>query len=305
MALCGQLPAQGHTDVHSGCKYGPASSWLANAQYPQLPGYGRSTPAHAHDKRVIGESVAEALALYLGYNITNTDQIRVILAGHDRGARVAHRLALDISHGIDTSHQVQVHDIFDLAGLVIMDILPTAEQWKILGATSKNMARTFHWPFLANVDLATEMIRVFGGGKWCTEMMRRWSGRNEEGQRSLQRGNAFEVYARYFDQESVIRATSEDYRAGAEEDVVIQVEDQEVSKQLKVPTLVLYSSDYSGKRYGPQMKQIWSWWMADPEQLEVEEITDSGHFIAEEQPGQTYEAVNRFYERVQASQVSL
>ena len=277
----------------------------ANAQYTQLPGYGRSTPAYKHDKRVIGESVAEALALYLGYNITNTDRIRIILVGHDRGARVAHRLALDISHGIDGEHQVEVYNMFDLKGLISMDILPTAEQWKIFGATSKNMARSFHWPLLANVDLATEMIRAFGGGKWCMEMMRRWSGDNEEGQRSLQRGNAFEVYGRYFDQESVIRATSEDYRAGAEEDVVTQEGDQEVSKQLQVPTLVLYSSDYSGKRYGPQMKQIWSWWIADPEQLEVEEITDSGHFIAEEQPRQTYEAVKRFYEKVEASESTM
>lgn len=209
-------------------------------------------------------------------------------------------MALDISHGIQDEHQVEVYDIFDLAGLVIMDTLPTAEQWKIFGATSKNMARSFHWPFLANVDLATEMIGAFGGGKWCMEMMKRWSGSNEEGQRSLQRGNAFQVYSQYFDQESVIRATCEDYRAGAEEDVVTQEEDQEMNKQLKVPALVLYSSDYSGKRYGPQMKQIWSWWMADPEQLEVEEITDSGHFIAEEQPRQTYEAVERFYQRCQS-----
>ena len=272
----------------------------------QLPGYGRSSPAGKHDKRVIGESVMEALAIELEhYGGTDKFSRRVILAGHDRGARVAHRLAVDICNGSAKVWGLPIGTMFEPTGLIIMDILPTAEQWKIFGATPKNMTRSFHWSFLANVDLATEMIKSFGGGKWCTEMMKRWSGSDEEGQSALQGGHSFQVYSKFFEQESVIRATSEDYRAGAEEDVTEQEENQELGRQVRVPALVLYSSDYSGKRYGPQMKQIWSWWMLHPHELTVEEIANSGHFIAEEQPRQTYEAVGRFYERVQASQVAM
>lgn len=237
--------------------------------------------------------MAEALSLYIGFKESTRPQ-RIILVGHDRGARVAHRLAVDFGQLV-----TEPHDLFEFVGLVIMDILPTAEQWKIFGSTSTNSARSFHWPLLANVDLATAMIKAYGGGKWCKDMMTRWSGADEEGQQSLQRGGAFDIYARYFDQESVIRATCEDYRAGAEEDVTAQDEDQNKDHKIMVPTLVLYSSDYSGKRYGAQMEEIWSKWMAKPENLEVEEITNSGHFIAEEQPRQTYAALGRFYESCQ------
>lgn len=242
--------------------------------------------------------MAEALSLYIGFKESTKPQ-RVILVGHDRGARVAHRLAVDLGRGITSPYPVATYDLFEIVGLVIMDILPTAEQWNIFGSTSTNLARSFHWPLLANVDLATAMIKGYGGGNWCKEMMRRWSGPDGEGQRSLQRGEAFDIYARYFDQESVIRATSEDYRAGAEEDVTAQEDDQNKNRKVTVHTLVLYSSDYSGKRYGAQMEEIWSKWMANPKNLEVEEIANSGHFIAEEQPQQAYAALGRFYESCQ------
>ena len=187
-----------------------------------------------------------------------------------------------------------------LAGLVIMDILPTAEQWKVFGETGRNSMRSFHWPLLANVELATGMIGKFGGGEWCREMMKRWSGEDEEGKKSLENGGALEIYARYFDQESVIRATCEDYRAGAEEDVTAQENDQDENRKVMVPTLVLYSSDYSGKRYGAQMEDIWSNWVdRSVHSFRVQEITNSGHFIAEEQPKQTYAAVADFYEGCQ------
>ena len=260
----------------------------------QLPGYGRSSPASRHDKATIGRSILEALSEHLS---PVSERHRIILVGHDRGARVAHRLAVDLAHSTKTSP----YGAFVLAGLVIMDILPTAEQWKVFGQTESNSMRSFHWPLLANVELATEMIGAFGGGKWCREMMRRWSGEDEEGQKSLQGSGAVGVYARYFEEESIIRATCEDYRAGAEEDVTAQDEDQNEDRKITVPTLVLYSSDYSGKRYGAQMEEIWSKWMANSDHLQVLKISNSGHFIAEEQPQQTYTALARFYERCQNS----
>ncbi|KAF4303305.1 putative alpha beta hydrolase [Botryosphaeria dothidea] len=59
---------------------------------PDLPGYGRSTPSQTtHDKLAIGLAILEALSTLLPSQPNPTP---IILVGHDRGARIAHRLAL-------------------------------------------------------------------------------------------------------------------------------------------------------------------------------------------------------------------
>ncbi len=54
-----------------------------------------------------------------------------------------------------------------------MDTLPTAEQWKVSLARPEAAKKSFRWPLLANVELATGIISAYGGGKWCCDLMGR------------------------------------------------------------------------------------------------------------------------------------
>jgi len=98
---------------------------------PDLPGYGQSRgPAPggnlaAYSKRSMAETMA-ALMRQLGHE-------RFAVAGHDRGGRVAYRLAFDRPERI--------------AALVAVDIVPTAEVWAAMDARAALAG--FHWPFLA------------------------------------------------------------------------------------------------------------------------------------------------------------
>jgi hypothetical protein len=93
----------------------------------------------------------------------------------------------------------------------------------------------------------------------------------------------------------VIRASCDDYRAGAEEDVDLQTSDQKAGRKLDVDVLVLFSQEYLGKRY--EIKKLWKEWMGKGT-LEVQGIGGGcGHFIAEEKPRETAEAVVGFWEK--------
>jgi hypothetical protein len=160
----------------------------------KIPGYGRSTPSTTgDDKRTIGNAILEAL----GYHLGNRNRT-LILGGHDRGARICHRLGVDAD------------DLpWNIMGVILLDIVPTIVQWASF-ANSRNSAATFHWPFLANADLATTMIQQHGGDVWCSENILRWAGQNQEGLKSLKVDGAVELYCEYFKHESVIRASCED-----------------------------------------------------------------------------------------------
>src|ERR1700710_247463 len=98
---------------------------------PDLPGYGwsavpESGDGHApYDKRSMANAMVEVMEK-LGH-------VRFRLAGHDRGGRVAYRLALD--------HPGR------LSQLAVLDILPTYEYWAKM---DRNFAlKIYHWTFLA------------------------------------------------------------------------------------------------------------------------------------------------------------
>lgn len=137
------------------------------------------------------------------------------------------------------------------------------------------------------------MIKAQGGDFWVKTCLERWAGKSAAGQAKFKENDAINVYAEFFEQDSVIQATCDDYRAGAEEDVKLQEEDQQAGQKVDVDVLVLYSADYLGKRY--DVEKVWKEWMGSGT-LQVQGIGGGvGHFIAEEAPEETAEAVVRFY----------
>lgn len=133
------------------------------------------------------------------------------------------------------------------------------------------------------------MILAMGGNEWVKMCLTRWLG---SGGDKFNEHKSMDVYAFWFVNESVVRASCDDYRAGADEDCKLQEEDQKQGRKLDVDTLVLYSEGYLGRRYG--LRQVWSEWMGEGE-LEVLGVGEGcGYFIAEEMPVVAARAIGEF-----------
>jgi haloacetate dehalogenase len=160
---------------------------------PDLPGYGDSfrppvTSDHAsHAKRALAADLVAAMG-ELGH-------ATFALAGHDRGGRVAYRMALD--------HPAVV------TRLLVLDIVPTAEVWARADAV---MALGYwHWAFLAQPAPLPE--RMIGGDPGALWLAAERIGLKTGDERYP--GEVVAAYRAQFDDPSFVTAICEDYRAGA------------------------------------------------------------------------------------------
>jgi pimeloyl-ACP methyl ester carboxylesterase len=224
------------------------------------------------DKLSVGTAILSSLQRHLP---PSSNDIPIILIGHDRGARISHRLVVSKPTG------------FSILATCLIDIVPTCTQWHNASnpatKAAKEVTGYFHWPFLANVDLATRMITAYGGGKWCTEMIDSWSGSNASGLAKLKSNDSFTVYAGFFENEHVVRASCEDYKHGASTDLVLQEEDQEMGRKIDVPVLLLYATDFIGKRF--DFSTVWDAWVNEGVGITSRGLEGGiGHFGPEEAP---------------------
>lgn len=263
---------------------------------PDLPGYGLSSPvtgdtSASHTKRAVGNAILAALSGLFKKNGNSgaKSPTPILLVGHDRGARVAHHLAIDASLYADK---------FTLVGTSVLDIVPTIIQWQGMANPAEGKG-FFHWPLLANVDLATEMIQALGGDIFLRRMFDRWRGTlSPECEQKLGQDGAYEIYEAAFRPESVIRASCLDYAAGAKEDIDEQKADQAEGKKVGVPILVLYSASGLGKRF--DVPGAWKSWVHEPEKNIVQRAVGggAGHFFAEENPEETFEYLIEWFKEL-------
>jgi haloacetate dehalogenase len=218
---------------------------------PDLPGYGDSgfLEPDAENRRYSKRQMAAvmiAVMRALGHE-------RFSLVGHDRGARVAYRLALD--------HPASVER------LALFDILPTIEEWAAFG--SEEALASFHWPFLAQPGGLPERLIAGDPDFFLRHLMSRWAG-------DVARIDpaAMAEYLRCFRRDSVIRATCADYRAGATTDVEDDAADRAADRRILCPLLLL-----SGAARG-DLLAIWRRWATDVRG----EALNCGHFLQEEAP---------------------
>lgn len=136
------------------------------------------------------------------------------------------------------------------------------------------------------------MITSHGGSTFAKTLIHRWAGRSSARLASLYSENSLSIYGDYFSSESVIKATCEDYAAGANEDVKLQKLDQQDHKRIKCPTLVLFSEEYLGSRF--DMRGVWQKWMQEGMDLTVTGIKEAGHFLAEEAAEETVQEMMMF-----------
>lgn len=234
---------------------------------PELPGYGISSPAESSAPRDIGGALLEALQSV--FSLSAKSPRRLVLGGHDRGARICHRLAVSKAD----------FPFAKVIGAILMDIVPTKVQWDNF-ANPAVATGYFHWPLLANVEVAVQMIKAYGGSKWCRNAHLRLAG-SQEGLARIQSDGAFDLHAELFDEEETLRSTCEDYAAGAAPEYKRQEEDQKAGAKIDVPTLVMFSQKNLGAKM--DVAEIWKDWIKPGVWYEPIALGDGiGHYVPEE-----------------------
>lgn len=236
---------------------------------PDLRGYGdsrgpRPDPTHRnHCKRAMAGDMV-ALMAALGHR-------RFFLAGHDRGARVAHRLALDRPDCVDR--------------LALLDILPTLAVWETMDWTGA--LETYHWSFLAQPAPLPERLIGHDPDFYLDHLLGRWAGN-----RALLENAAVAAYARAFRRSSVIEATCEDYRAGATIDLDHDRADRAAGRRIAAPTLLIRGQRYLAPKTAPPLA-IWREYAEGVGEV----VLDCGHSVAEEEPDACATALASFFGR--------
>ncbi len=171
-----------------------------------------------------------------------------------------------------------------VSSVILIDIVPTKVQWEAF-ANPQACAAYFHWPFLANVDLATRMIEAYGGDQWCRDVLQRGQGSSPEGQASFAADGAHAVYAANFKKRDAIVGSCEDYQCGSVLEVNEQSEDIERGRKINVPTLVVFSEEKLGTMHN--VASSWEGWVAEGMLYQARGIGgEKGHYLPEEAPEQ-------------------
>ncbi len=223
---------------------------------PDLPAYGRSqgpvpsADGASHSKRAMAGDMI-AMMDSLGHT-------RFAVAGHDRGGRVAYRLALD--------HPDRV------SALAVLDIMTTLDTWEAMDW--RDAVAAYHWPFLAQEAQFVERMIGADSEAYLAHLVGRWIG-----QGNVLDPGAYADYAQAIARPSVIAAMAADYRAGAAMDVQIDQADRAAGRRLACPLTVLRGAQYAPGPLAP----AWIAWTADGHPP-PEHVFDCGHFLAEEAP---------------------
>jgi haloacetate dehalogenase len=234
-----------------------------------LPGYGWSDMPESdkdhtpYTKRAMAQAVVEAME-QLGH-------VHFGLAGHDRGGRVAYRLALD--------HPGR------LSRLAVLDILPTYNYWERMNRLYA--LKIYHWTFLAQAAPLPETL--IGSNP---DFFLRFKMASQTKSKTLDAidPRAMEHYLAPFRDPSRVHAMCEDYRAGAYADYEIDKKDHDAGKKITIPMLALWGDAGIASAAATPL-DTWKTWATNVSGAPV----DSGHFLTEENPDATAKALREFF----------
>jgi len=233
-----------------------------------LPGYGWSAvPESGEDhapytKRAMANAMIEMMER-LGF-------ARFRLAGHDRGGRVAYRLALD--------HPGRLEQ------LAVLDIVPTYAMWHNLDRTLA--FKVWHWTFLALPAPFPESVIGRDPVAFLDWKMASWTKSKDL---SAFDPRALAHYHAFFSDPLRIHATCEDYRAGRTTDLAIDEADRKAGKKIGCPLLAIWGAAGIPSENTPL--DVWREWADDVRGFPI----DSGHFLCEENPQATAKALLGYF----------
>lgn len=204
------------------------------------------------------------------------DQVRVMeklgfrrffLCGHDRGARVAHRLALD--------HADRVMKV------AVLDIVPTYEVFR---SVNKEVATAYyHWFFLIQPDGLPERMIGADPEFYLRRKVSHW-GTKSGGFHP----DAMAEYIRCFKDPKTIHGSCEDYRAGASVDLVHDEADME--RKIECPLLALWGENGLVHR----AYDVLACWRERAVDVQGKALP-CGHFLPEEAPKETLAELTAFF----------
>jgi haloacetate dehalogenase len=225
-----------------------------------LRGYGDSSlpdpgPKHInYSFRVMAQDMLEVMES-LGHQ-------RFFLAGHDRGARLSHRLCLDHPEAV--------------MKLCLLDMLPNYYVWT---NANRNWAlNSWHWLFMAQAEPFPETLMSAVPAEWFLKS--RGSNRNPP-------KIVFDEYIRCFTKKTII-GSCRDYRAGAGVDFEMDSVDKD--RQIGMPLLILW-----GTRGAPATDEFPTVWRKFASNLVDAQPLATGHYLQEEAPDQVCDHFVRFF----------
>ena len=231
-----------------------------------LRGYGDSAKPLANDQHTHyskREMAKDGVALMqsLGFE-------RFSVLAHDRGARVAHRLALDHPDAVQR--------------MVLLDIAPTLSMY---AQTNEAFARAYwHWFFLIRPAPFPETLITADPAQYLRSVM----GSRSAGMQPFT-DEAYADYLRCLQLDGTARGICEDYRASASIDLQHDEEDLNAGRKISCPLLVLWGEKGTvGQCFKPLEE-----WRKVAKNVQGEALP-CGHYIAEEQPELLLEKVLTF-----------
>jgi haloacetate dehalogenase len=231
-----------------------------------LRGYGdsakpASAPDHApYSKRASAQDMVEVMQA-LGFDSFN-------VAGHDRGGRVTHRMALD--------HPKRVRRA------AVLDIAPTL---KVFTTIDQAMATAYyHWFFLIQPFDFPERLIGADAEYYLRKKLRGWSGAGFDGFDP----EAVGEYVRCFKNPATIHASCEDYRAAASID--LEHDRADLDRKVDCPLLVLWGA----KGRVAKAYDVLAVWRERASDVRGRALP-SGHFVPEEAPVETTDALAGFF----------
>lgn len=233
---------------------------------PDIRGYGRSTQPPERDghaayaKRLMATDMIAVMQAF-GHD-------SFFVAGHDRGGRIAYRMALDHPHAVRR--------------LSILDIIPTGEVWS--RADARFALGYWHWPFLAQPSPLPE--RLIGSDPETFFFKEQFPGAA-----SFLDPVGYRDYVECMSNPAVIRAMCDDYRAGASYDRALD-QHQKGKVRIDVPLQILWGSRGALEQWYDVLA-VWREWGSQVEGQAIE----GGHFLAEENPAATGDALLEFFSR--------
>jgi haloacetate dehalogenase len=225
-----------------------------------LRGYGDSEAVadpNAYDKRSMGEDMFSLMG-------SLAPGERFLVVGHDRGARVARRMAADRPER--------------LVGAALLDIMPM--EWVFDQGQDGYARRYYHWYFMLQRGIAEAAMsavpRAFAMNQF------------ERAHVPLDPA-AVEHYVEMFSRPDSIAASLADYRTAFEVDRPRWLAELAEGRLIEVPVLVLWGGE-GNLRDAPVLDE----WRRRARQVRGQPVAGSGHYIPEEQPQAVIEAIRKF-----------